>query len=373
MTAVHVFTGATLPRDEAAGLAPGAVLYPPARRGDLAAVATPGDVVVIIDGNPYCPPRHDEVLSLLASGVAVAGAGGWGAVLAADMHPFGMTGIGDVFAGLHDGRIADDEAAGQGPGGRADLRAFLMLAVARGEIPHSDARRIAEQGVSGGDSWAWADLCRGADLSLLPSLQQFRAWMQRQAAIRYAARADARKAVSLAVAGLLVGPFPLAASWARPAPGQALLPDGTGRARLPARLVSLALYCPHWPRRWHQYVFSRAGHAVGDVRPEELPEERIGRWLTCSETGLPVGEQARLVLVRAAVLDLCSPVWPVPRSDANALAIGLAVAVPPFPPRDPRGLARNWEVPEADLGVAALDRGFDSPASALRCASSREA
>jgi hypothetical protein len=371
MTAVHVFTGATLPRDAAAGLAPGAVLYPPARRGDLAGVAVPGDVVVVIDGNPYCPPRHDEVLSLLASGVAVAGAGGWGAVLAADMHPFGMTGIGDVFSGLHDGRIADDEAAGQGPGGRADLRAFLMLAAARGEIPHSDARRIAEHSGPIGDRWTWADLCRSADLSLLPSLHQFRAWMQRQAAIRYAARADAHKAVSLAAAGLLAAPFPLAASWVRPAPGRVLSPDGTGRARLPARLLTLALYCPDWPGRWRQYALSRVGHTVGDVHPCELSDERVGRWLTCSETGLPVGEQARLVRVRAAVLDPYSPVWPVTRADANALAIGLSVVVPPFPPRELRGLARIWGVPEADLGVSALDRGFDSAASALRCASSQ--
>lgn len=53
MTAVHVFTGETLRRGAAAGLAPGALLYPPARRGDLLQAAGPGDVVVIIDGNPY--------------------------------------------------------------------------------------------------------------------------------------------------------------------------------------------------------------------------------------------------------------------------------------------------------------------------------
>jgi hypothetical protein len=97
MKAVHVFAGETLPVDVAAGLVPGVLRHPPARRGDLLGVAGPGDVVVIIDGDPRHPPRHDEILSLLASGVAVAGAGGLGAVLAADMHPYGMTGIGNVF------------------------------------------------------------------------------------------------------------------------------------------------------------------------------------------------------------------------------------------------------------------------------------
>jgi hypothetical protein len=132
MRTVHVFAGQTLQPDSAAGLVPGVLLHPPARRGDLLGVAGPGDVVVIIDGDPRDPPRHDEILSLLASGVAVAGTGGLGAVLAADMHPYGMTGIGNVFAGLRDGSIADDEAACQQPGGRGDLRALLSLAAARG-------------------------------------------------------------------------------------------------------------------------------------------------------------------------------------------------------------------------------------------------
>jgi hypothetical protein len=373
MTAIHVFTGATLSRDAAAGLAAGTLLYPPARQGDLPGMAEPGDLVVIIDGNPYHPPRHDEILSLLASGVAVAGAGGWGAGLAADMHPYGMIGIGNVFAGIQDGSIADDEAACQGPGGRGDLRAFLALAAARGEIPHSDARRIAEQAGPSSDRWTWTDLCHAADLSLLPSLQQFRAWMQRKARIGYAARADARKALGLAAAGLLAAPLPPAAPWSHPAPGQAPRQEGTGRPRLPARLLPLALYCPDWPGRWHHYVLSRAGHAVGDLHPGELPNERAGRWLTPGEAWLPSGEQARRMLVRAAVLDPHSPAWPVTKTDADALASGLSASVPPFPPRDPHGLARIWEVPEADLSVTALDRGFDSTASALRCASPRDA
>jgi hypothetical protein len=374
MTVVHVFTGSTLPCNQAAEIASGALLYPPAHRGDLPGVAAPGDVVVIIDGDPYHPPRHDEVLSLLASGVAVAGAGGWGAVVAADMRPYGMTGIGRVFAGLMDGGIADDEAARQGPGGRGDVRAFLTLAAARGAIASSDARRIAEQAGPGNDRWTWPDLCSAADLSLLPSLDQFATWMQRRASIEYAARSDAREALRLAAAGLLAPPFSPAVSWPRPVSGPVSRPQATGCPGLPARLLTLALYCPHWPGRWRQYVLSRAGHGSDDdLHPGGLPDGRIGRWLTPSETDLPADEQARRVLVRAAVLDPCSPAWPVTRADAEALASGLATAVPPIPPRDPRGLARVWEVPEADLGVTALDRGFDSPASALLCASLREA
>jgi hypothetical protein len=371
MRAVHVFAGKTLQRDVVAGLVPQVLLHPPVRRGDLLGVAGPGDVVVIIDGDPRDPPRHDEVLSLLASGVAVAGAGGLGAVLAADMHPYGMTGIGNVFAGVQDGSIADDEAACPWPGGRGDLRALLSLAAARGVISHCDARRIAVQGGVGSDRWTWAELCRTADLSLQNPLRQFHAWMQWRAAIRYAASADAREALGLAVAGLLDAPFVPTVPWPRLAPGLAARNEGCGG--LPARLLTLALYCAQWPGRWHRYVLSRAGYAVGDLHPGELPRERAGRWLAASEASLPSGEQARRVLVRAAVLDPHSPVWPVTRRDTEALASGLAAAIPPFAPRDCRGLARVWEVPEADLGFAAMDRGFDNPASALRHASSRDA
>jgi hypothetical protein len=373
MRPVHVFAGQTLPRDAATGLVPELVLHPPARQGDLLGVAGPGDVVVIIDGDPHHPPRHDEILSLLASGVAVAGAGGLGAVLAADMHPYGMTGIGTVFAGLQDGSIADDEATCQWPGGRGDLRVLLSLAAARGAITCSDARRISEQAVAGDSRWIWADLCRIADLSLESPLGQFHAWMQRRAAITYAARSDARKALGLAAAGLLDAPFVPTVPWPRPATGLAARDEGAGCTGLPTRLLTLALYCAQWPGRWHRYVLSRAGYAIGDLHPGELPDGRTGRWLTPAEALLPASEQARRVLVRAAVLDPCSPAWPVTRRDAEALASGLAAAIPPFPPRDTRGLAKIWEAPEADLGVTALDRGFDSPASALRHAGSRDA
>jgi hypothetical protein len=213
-------------------------------------------------------------------------------------------------------------------------------------------------------------LGRTVDVSLQPPLRQFHLWMQWRAAVRYAAGADAREALGLAVAGLLDAPFVPTVAWPRLAPGLAVRDEGS--SGLSGRLLTLALYCARWPGRWHRYVLSRVGYAIGDLHPGELPHGRAGRWLTAAETSLPSGEQARRVLVRAAVLDPHSPAWPVTRRDADALASGLTASVPPFPPRDLRGLARVWEVPEADLGVAALDRGFDSPESALRDASSRD-
>jgi hypothetical protein len=306
MTTIHVFTDDTLSHEQAAEIVPAALLYPPARQGDLLGVGAPGDIVVIIDSDPYHCPRHDEILRLIGSGIAVAGAGGWGAVLAADMHPYGMTGIGEVFTGLLNGSIVDHEAADH-----------------------------------------------------------------RQAAIGYAARSDAREALTLAASGLLAIAVP-AASWPRPAPGRAPWRKETCWA-LPARLQRLALYCPQWPARWRHYVLRRVAHAVGHVHPDELPEVRARRWLRPEETRLPIDEQARLVLMRVAVKDPSSPAWPIVTADAEELASGLSAPPRPFAPRKPRELARIWEVQEVALDMAALDRGFVSPASALRCAGFRAA
>jgi hypothetical protein len=68
-----------------------------------------GDIVIIIDGLFYhtAPVRHKEILILLAQGVTVIGAASMGALRAAELHPYGMTGVGSIFdayAPRHRGR-----------------------------------------------------------------------------------------------------------------------------------------------------------------------------------------------------------------------------------------------------------------------------
>jgi hypothetical protein len=110
-----VFVGPSLPRAQVEALLPGASILPPVRHGDLLrAGARAGDRVLIIDGLflQSAPVRHKEILALLAAGVSVIGSSSMGALRAAELHQYGMRGVGEVFelyrAGVIDG---DDEVA----------------------------------------------------------------------------------------------------------------------------------------------------------------------------------------------------------------------------------------------------------------------
>jgi hypothetical protein len=88
---------------------------PPAQAGDLLRLSA-GDVstVCLIDGYFDHRPavRHKEILLLLSRGVRVFGASSIGALRAAEMHEFGMTGVGAVFEAYARGTLrGDDEVA----------------------------------------------------------------------------------------------------------------------------------------------------------------------------------------------------------------------------------------------------------------------
>ncbi len=105
MTAV-VFLGPTLPRQEAADLLP-ATYWPPARQGDVyrAVRALRPAAVGLIDGRFLDTGAvwHREILWALSEGVHVFGAASMGALRAAELAPFGMQGVGQVFAAYRDG------------------------------------------------------------------------------------------------------------------------------------------------------------------------------------------------------------------------------------------------------------------------------
>ena len=111
---VHVFLGPSLSAAEARRVLPRARIRPPVRHGDLLRLsAAPGDRVLLVDGLLHgAPVGHKEILHLLDRGVAVVGAGGVGALRAAELHPYGMAGVGRVFELYRDGVLtADDEVA----------------------------------------------------------------------------------------------------------------------------------------------------------------------------------------------------------------------------------------------------------------------
>jgi hypothetical protein len=173
MTAV-IFAGPTItPADIApADIAPAdiapvldAVILPPARQGDVLRALRDHRprAIGLIDGVFRDAPSvwHRELLWALHQGVHVFGAASMGALRAAELHGFGMRGIGAIFAAYRDGNWPgdpapfddDDEvavihapaAAAHRPLSDAmvDIRASLDACVARALLPAATAARLA--------------------------------------------------------------------------------------------------------------------------------------------------------------------------------------------------------------------------------------
>lgn len=115
---VIIYLGPSLPLHEAEVILPAgeSVCYlPPIRRGDLAqAISSRPKIIGIIDGLFFenAAVGHREILSAIRAGIRVIGGSSMGALRAAELHPFGMEGVGEVFARYRDGLIeSDDEVA----------------------------------------------------------------------------------------------------------------------------------------------------------------------------------------------------------------------------------------------------------------------
>lgn len=107
-----VFLGPTLGRDEARALLD-ADYRPPAAQGDVYRAARDGArAIALIDGVFERAPAvwHKEVLWALSEGVHVWGASSMGALRAAELHGFGMVGVGEVFRAYRDGSLDADDA-----------------------------------------------------------------------------------------------------------------------------------------------------------------------------------------------------------------------------------------------------------------------
>ncbi|MET8117751.1 TfuA-like protein [Micromonospora sp. NPDC005189] len=155
-----VFIGPSLPVDEVGRLLPDAVVLPPVAHGDLLRLdVAPGDRVLVIDGFflQHPPVRHREILYLLDRGVTVAGAASMGALRAAELWPFGMRGVGEVFQLYRDGVVTGDDevAVVHGPaedGHRAlsvplvNIRVALRRAVAAGVLSDAEAVLLLDIG-----------------------------------------------------------------------------------------------------------------------------------------------------------------------------------------------------------------------------------
>jgi len=109
-----VFAGPSLPD---ARLHAGAIdVRGPAAVGDMAKAVIEGATAIgLIDGffENVASVWHKEILFALSEGVQVFGAASMGALRAAECAPFGMIGVGAVFAAYAGGTIVDDDAVGQ--------------------------------------------------------------------------------------------------------------------------------------------------------------------------------------------------------------------------------------------------------------------
>src|SRR3954454_11670879 len=106
---VIIFSGPSLPPSL---IAPGLERRPPLRQGDLhrAAIEKPA-ALGVIDGYFETTPTvwHEEILFALDRGIAVYGAASIGALRAAELHTYGMTGVGCIFEWFRNGTLEDDD------------------------------------------------------------------------------------------------------------------------------------------------------------------------------------------------------------------------------------------------------------------------
>jgi hypothetical protein len=105
-----VFLGPSVPKAHVPSL--GFDVRPPAQQGDvLRALAAGAKRIGIIDGYFDQVPSvwHKEIVYALERGVLVYGAASMGALRAAELHSFGMIGIGRVFELYRDGILEDDD------------------------------------------------------------------------------------------------------------------------------------------------------------------------------------------------------------------------------------------------------------------------
>lgn len=146
-TNVIVFLGPTLPvRDAEQEL--DASYRPPVSHGDVLRATLEGPQAIgIVDGYFERVPAvwHKEILWAMSRGIHVFGAASMGALRAAELAPFGMEGVGEVFRAYSEGEIdADDEVAvahaaaedGYRPVSEAmvNIRATLRAALDQGAI-----------------------------------------------------------------------------------------------------------------------------------------------------------------------------------------------------------------------------------------------
>ncbi|GAA3567056.1 hypothetical protein GCM10022222_58720 [Amycolatopsis ultiminotia] len=332
---VHVFLGPTLASSVAVQALPEAVLHPPVAHGDLLRLGcAAGDVVVLVDGYYHhsASVRHKEILALLQAGVRVVGCASMGAIRAAELHRYGMTGRGAVFEMYRDGVLdADDEVAvmhGEAPEYRkltvslVAVRYAAEAARRAGVLSDAAARAVVDLARSHHyTERTWEALHSGAGDDVA-RLRAFLADDERTADVK---AADALDVLTEIARGELPGTG---------APGEwadnddwrnrfitewqtefSVEPVEGTEVSLGATIRYQQIHLGDFPSRWRRYVL---GHLAGPgpeddlpgralrvaaqhgLTPESLTAEQTGHWLTPAEAaGLPRAEALLRILARS--------------------------------------------------------------------------
>ncbi|MEV0599873.1 TfuA-like protein [Streptomyces sp. NPDC050315] len=109
-----VFVGPSLPHEEASAHLPDAEFLPPIERGGIGALMAqkqPPQQIGIIDGKflQSFSISPKEILRAMDRGVRVYGSSSMGALRAAELDVYGMTGVGTVYAMYASGTLEDDD------------------------------------------------------------------------------------------------------------------------------------------------------------------------------------------------------------------------------------------------------------------------
>lgn len=156
---VYIYCGPSISKREAQQWLE-AVYLPPVSQGDIVSLLREKPRVIgIIDGYFDLVPAvwHKEILLALSQGVHVVGAASMGALRAAELYPFGMVGIGEIFEWYRDGVIeADDEVAVRHAPAELEyrpvnealvnIRKTLQLAQEEGVVSEATAAKLIDLG-----------------------------------------------------------------------------------------------------------------------------------------------------------------------------------------------------------------------------------
>lgn len=146
---VCIFLGPTLPRQDAQNMLD-AVFLPPAAKGDIyRAACTRPTAIGLIDGYFHQVPAiwHKEMLWAMAQGIHLFGSASMGALRAAELQPFGMVGVGQIFEAYRDGALEDDDevAVWHGPAESGYLSLSEALVNIRATLERAAAERIVDE------------------------------------------------------------------------------------------------------------------------------------------------------------------------------------------------------------------------------------